>query len=244
MYFQFLTCPPAGTTAQLFSFWYRTQNLEVGLIGQTRLSHENAYYCSFIFEDACKALWWEKEHAGSTSHLFKQSSEAGETSVWSSFHTYQIFIKYKPTLSHLLLPAHLAADLLALLKQPAEQTCKQELETQQHYQVWKRLVGKKKSHFLWCTFARITQYFSPSLNEVEQQVKKGRGSGTHHSQGDHRWNCPHSWVLLKCSADSFTAVPQKNFPYHETVSYRWQNPAQRPEKITKAKQTQQNKQIF
>lgn len=83
---------------------------------------------------------------------------------------------------------------------------------------------------------------SQSLNEVEQQ-EKGKGSGTHHSQGDHRWNCPHSWVLLKCSADSFTAVPQQTFLHHETISYRWQNPAQRPEKITKAKQIQQNKQI-
>lgn len=139
--------------------------------------------------------------------------------VWSTFHTHQIFtfMKYKPTLSHLLLPAHLAADLLVLLKQPAEQTCKQELETHQHYQVWKRLLGKKISLpvvYICQDYSIFFTKLSQSLNEVEQRVMKGRDSGTHHSQGDHRRNCPHSWVLLKCSADSFTAVPQQNFLYH------------------------------
>lgn len=152
----------------------------------------------------------------------------------------------KSTLSHLLPPAHLAAVILALScsqwERPESMSLRPTNINRYGNGSW-----VKKSLPVVCIcqdYPIFSTKLSQSLNEGEQQVKKGRGSGTHHWQGDHRWNCPHSWVLLKCSADSSTAVPQQTFLCHETISYRWQNPAQRPEKITKAKQTQQNKQIF
>lgn len=83
-------------------------------------------------------------------------------------------------------------------------------------------LGCKNSHPVMCICQDYPIFFtklSQSVNEVQQQVKMGRGNGTHHSQGDHRWSCPHSWVPLKCSADqsSFIAVPQQTFLYHETI---------------------------
>lgn len=44
--------------------------------------------CSLI----CGDERWEKEQSGSIPHLFKQSSEPGETSGWSSCRTHQIFL--------------------------------------------------------------------------------------------------------------------------------------------------------
>lgn len=114
------------------------------------------------------------------------------------------------------------SSFIALLKQPVEETWQHELETHKHYQVWKCLLGAKNSHPVMCICQDYPIFFtklSQSLNEVQQQVKMGRGSGTHHSQGDHRWSCPHNWVPLKCSADqsSFIAVSQQTFLYHETM---------------------------
>lgn len=56
------------------------------------------------------------------------------------------------------------------------------------------------------------------MKKVEQQVKKGRSNGTHSLQGDHRWSCPHCWVLFKNTADQsrFTAVLQQTILNHET----------------------------
>lgn len=79
--------------------------------------------------------------------------------------------------------AHLAAVVLALLKQPLGETCQRELETHQDYQIWKWLLGKETWFPVVCIcqdYPILLTKLSQSLNEVEQQVKKGRGSGTHH----------------------------------------------------------------